>query len=271
MSFTSDGLIGQIFSAVHRILTSLNHHRHLLPTPGAIRLLTANLGLILAAAVLHPSFGSEIGDGLHEIEFAVFGLKRFPGLSYRQREGELIPVTFYSGNFSARYTYRGKSPLRFFRAPERGTGELVSSGRWAVAAVDLQAPWKEVLFVFLPTISNDHNERYEILPLNFARAKLAESSLLITNVSGWELQGMVAQRRITLGHRQSHAFALPEGSTKVGFAVFFEHELKRCYQNLIRVDQDQRGFLFLFPPYIQGSTRIEARLVVETSRVEERE
>ncbi len=218
------------------------------------------LQLILVSGLL----GQQNKGGFIRTEFSVFSFRMLDGLHFQSANKKSESVKFYSGR-SYSYQYEGQNPLIFFReiaAPT--TKDPLAVKRLPVASVKIPNGQKKLLLIFFPDKkAEESKERYQIVPLNDSFKNLPKGHVAFFNISGKDLEGLVGQTKVKLTHGPSKAFNLKGKVAKVKLLSLYKEGYRPAFDGDIKVKANQRLLILFYPPYREGSSRVQPRYLNE--------
>lgn len=213
----------------------------------------ANGGALLAQEEEEP---------IINVDFSVYSLSRLEGIKFvnGDRDGA-IPVSFYSSSRSEAYTYSGPSPIIFFTeepAPTADSAEAVR--RIKVAEIDIPVPRGEFLFIFFPDDTQD-KESYRIFPLDDSTRAHPYGSIRLFNATPYTLEGVLGSERIRLRPGPGEFYRMRGNSVSLGLGFQHDGKFHQSFNSPLHLDDDSRGLMMLFPPFVKGSAILQTRFL----------
>jgi hypothetical protein len=202
----------------------------------------------LAAAV------AEVRAGVKSLRFTVFSAEPIENLSYVPvTQASPVPLVFYPTARSPDYFYTGPGPLQFVDAT---TGSV---------AVEVEVPpnLRDALLIVSEVASRaPEARRFEVNVVDNSAVRYAPGQLLILNLSGLPLNGMVNRLPTTLVAGMNGPFRA-DGSATLNLRTAFRGRTYQAYADTLVVDHGNCALLLLLPPYRRGSLEVQSRILLD--------
>jgi hypothetical protein len=224
--------------------------------------------LTIPLALLYPLWAlyAVRSDTIREIEFRTYSQTPLREIAFHPvdaaagaagiRAAPPQTIQTHTRTRSAPYQFRGAGRLQFFdRQHSMPIGSVRlprSSNRW--------------LLVFM---NNPHHlenparqARYWIYPFDDSNSGLPHNRLVILNLSGTRLVGLVDNMRVQLSHGASHPLHT-QASMRINLWMPSSNgaELLQALAQTYHFERNHRYLLILFPPVLSGSADVDARLL----------
>ncbi|MDQ8207213.1 hypothetical protein QEH52_06820 [Coraliomargarita sp. SDUM461003] len=207
---------------------------------------------------------------VREIEFNVYGQYPVRNIEYRPigessiqlGEEPPAPVAIKTHSLARMgpYTYKGIEPIEFYNAKNQ---ELV-------AKVTIPPDSDKWLLIFLknPRYKSDPNGqlRYLVYPFNDSPSHLPADGLIFLNISGNALDGLLEDKRVSLGVGESGTYRVQESLPINLWARSFDGEkLLPALVKTYSFTPNHRYLMIFFPPVLTGSVDLDVRFLSESA------
>ena len=191
---------------------------------------------------------------VRRFSFTVFSAEPVTTLSYAPHPGAMpVPLVFYPTARSPRYSYRGPPGLQFL---DLETGAVM-------AAVTVPARIRTALVILSASDSPGSGPaRYHVQVIDDGAAKHEPGTLLILNLSGLKLSGIVNGTRVALREGFSDPIRVGESAT-INLRTPFKDRNYQAYAEIIPLGSSGRALLLLLPPYRRGSLEVQSRVLLD--------
>ena len=223
---------------------------------------------IVLAFLVNAALGQEPGPAnLIDVEFSVYSFKRITGLRYRNPVGALEEVAFYSSSRSPVHRYKGANPVVFYSgvadpSPENPDGVSPRP----VAEVSVPPGVRKALLVFFASERSEgerEGDRYLVYPYDDSLSNLSWGEIVFFNVSGFTMDGFIDRRQVSLRQGPSAPFRVGGGMMRVNLGVYAGRRYRQSFDSPFSLRSDQRGIVFFFPPFLEGSPEVQTRVLIE--------
>ena len=223
------------------------------------------VGVALLVGVVPTSLFSQenpLGEPTNDvpavgIEFSVYAQERLRNIGFESTDGAYHEVTLYSGSRSDRFRVRG-GVLRF----TQGGAE---DRRIAVAEVDATLLPPEGLIVFVPTGSTRRSEkasrRFDFHVVDDSVRQCPVGHLRVLNLSGFDLEGRLGD--VSFGLAAGAVSPAAKVGAGLRVEIFARKGRTAFYEPDLSLEENERGLLILFPPFLSGSIEVQPRLLRE--------
>ena len=207
-------------------------------------------------------------EDFREIVFSVYGQYPVGGVEYNPvRETALaqgaepaapIEIRTHALSRIGPYSFTGGNHIVF---RDKGTDEVVAS----VSVPERSDQWL-LIFVRNPHYKDDpdKNLRYLVYPFDDSRQNLPNNGLVFLNISGKELDGLLENKRVSLGAGQSNSFRVQESlPVNLWTRDFSGERLLPALIKTYRFQPDHRYLMIFFPPVLRGSVDLDVRFLAE--------
>lgn len=208
-------------------------------------------------------------QNLREIEFTTYGQYPIRNVEYNPIASEAVAlglkpessvtIETHSLGRMGPYLYTGNGPIDFVDSESKETVARVSipnnKNRWLL------------VFVKNPRYKSDpeNNLKYLVYPFDDSLENLPKNGLVFLNISGQELDGLLEQRRVKIGHGESGSYRVQESIPVNLWTRNFKGD--RLLPALIKTYQFQpnhRYLMIFFKPVLRGSSDLDVRLLNES-------
>jgi hypothetical protein len=221
---------------------------------------------IVLAFLVNPSLGQEPGPAnLIDVEFSVYSFKRITGLRYTNPAGALEDVTFYSSSRSPVHRYKGANPVVFYSTVADPSSENPDGvSHLPVAEVSVPPGVRKALLIFFASErSEDEVDRYLVYPYDDSLSNLSQGEIVFFNVSGFTMDGFIDRRQVSLRLGPSAPYRVGGGTIRVTLGVYAGRRYRQSFDSPVSLGSDQRGIVFFFPPFLEGSPEVQSRVLIE--------
>lgn len=184
-------------------------------------------------------------------------------------EEEPTPVYFNRYRRSGSVTYKGTSPIIFFRIEETSDPEIpfrkVPIARFKITEA---TPTEDLLLLTRPNpVQKPNQPELFISGMDDSRDAFPQNTVIFMNLTSLELIGLVNEERADFPKGPSIPFSL---TTTFKTSVIFDDtkDFHFLLDNSFSFEDDSRVILVLQPPKRKGSLRIRCRYIVDTSSPE---
>ena len=199
------------------------------------------------------------------VDFTVYSMQRLKALHFLHGDrAESSPLTFYSSARSEKYQYEGVNPIIFFKetpAPTPENPDAVTRNK--VAEVNIPTPGGEYLFIFFSDYRGDQ-EAYKIYPLNDSTQALPYGAIRLFNATSFTLEGVLGKERIKLEPGPSKFYRVGNGLVSLGLGFRHGDKFHQSFNSPLELNNDARGLMMIFPPFVKGSAVVQTRFLKET-------
>lgn len=222
----------------------------------------------ICALLLLTQLSLSAEQALREIEFTVYGQYPVRNVEFQPTSeaaleaGETPPTPIAIKTHSlARmgpYSFKGGDVITFqdiaTKAPVARVNVPKATDQWLL------------IFVRNPRYKTDPDKqlRYLVYPFNDSRSNLPKNGLVFLNISGKELDGLLEDKRVSLGAGESEAYRVQESLPVNLWARGFDgKELLPALIKTYRFEPDHRYLMIFFPPVLRGSVDLDVRFLAE--------
>ena len=209
-------------------------------------------------------------EEFRSFEFSVYGQYPVRGLGYSPVSEQAVaagenpqpPVRIETHTLSRMgpYLYVGGDVVTFFHLETKKSVARVrippGSDRWLLVFVRNQRYRDDP----------ENQPMYLVYPFDDSLSNLPEDGLVFLNISGKELDGLVEDKRMQIGHGESDSIRVQESLPLNLWAKDFSG--KRLLPALIKTYRFERGHRYLilfFPPVLRGSPDLDVRFLSDQS------
>lgn len=213
-------------------------------------------GALLSALIAICAAGREAQPSAEfpPLRFTVFSAQPIANVAFAPR-ADAAPqkIVFYPTARSPRYEYRGAMPLRFLDA---------STGK-TLAEANVPSSIRDALLLFsVVEPPTKDGFRYRIAVLDDGAVRHAAGKLLIVNLSGLELSGVIGRHAVVLKSGMNPPLDV-SGATQIALRAAFQARTYQSYADQVEIDGHERALLILFPPYYEGSLEAQSRMLID--------
>lgn len=210
------------------------------------------LGLLAAAMGQGPAEGALPAGMVDPVRFTVFSARPVSDLAFHPQPGAPAEnLEFYATARSPRYEYRGAMPLQFLD-PD---GALV-------AEADIPTTMRDVLLLFMPATAPalSGKRSYRIGVIDDSAARHGPGGLVLINLSGLQLTGIVNRRAVILAAGSNPPIAAGP-QIAMTLRTVFNGRSYQAFAHEFDLAPGERALLILFPPFYPGSLEVQSRLL----------
>jgi hypothetical protein len=202
------------------------------------------------------------------VEFSVYGQYSVRGVGFSPVSEEAVaagekpqPPIHIETHILSRvgpYLYRGGDTLTFFN--------LETEKRVAQVRIPRGSDRWLLIFVRNPRYRDDPENQlmYLVYPFDDSLSNLPKDNLVFLNISGKNLDGLVEDKRMQIGHGESEPLRVQESLPLNLWAKDFSGE--RLLPALIKTyhfEHGRRYLILLFPPVLRGSPDLDVRFLAD--------
>ena len=211
---------------------------------------------------------SLIAQPLREIEFSVYGQYPVRGVEYAPisetaiaagvKQEPPISIETHSLARMGPHIFKGGNRILFHETASQSL----------VAQVNLPTTSDNWLLIFVknPRFKEDPstNLKYLIYPFDDRRKNLPKNGLVLLNISGKELDGLLENKRVKLSTGESATYRVQESLPINLWARDFSGEkLLPALIKTYHFNPDHRYLMIFFPPVLRGSADLDVRFLSE--------
>ena len=227
-----------------------------------------NLIFLFHGTIFLPLCVNAAVDPTFFFSFQVYGLRpgSYENIHFATNASSSSPIQFRSKSRSEVYTTSLpiRSPFLSFTRSGTGSEEATPPTAQALAIVEIDPSWKQVLIIFSKISAQGQREKYHAIAIQDDQSSFPRSSIRVLNMTGVDILALIGDQKMSLENLScSPSKPISGDDAAVSIAAKGASRYHLLYRNNLRVGENSRNLLILRPPVRHGSLRIGGHLIRE--------